>query len=131
LRFGPAPATVPDMVTWEEFSHARPELARAGRALIYQFGVGLAFLATIRGDGGPRVHPMCPLITEDGLFALLVPSPKRDDLRAQFLTERRMEALPPGFADHESFEFGIQRCLHTMTTGHGDPSPRHEVSRAP
>lgn len=146
----------------------RPELARAGRALTYQFGVGLAFLATIRVDGGPRVHPMCPLITEDGLFALLVPSPKRDDLRrdgryamhsfpaddnedafyltgaawgvedrgverdlrAQFLAERRMEAPPAGFADHEPFEFGIERCLHTVTTGHGDPSPRHEVWRA-
>jgi hypothetical protein len=25
--------------------------------------VGLAFVATVRPDGGPRVHPMCPVIT--------------------------------------------------------------------
>jgi hypothetical protein len=48
--------------------------------MMYQFGVGLAFLATVRSDGGPRVHPMCPLIAESGLFAFLIPSPKREDL---------------------------------------------------
>lgn len=47
---------------------------------MYQYGVGLAFLATVRADGGPRVHPMCPLISESGLFAFLIPSPKRADL---------------------------------------------------
>jgi len=48
--------------------------------LLYQYGVGLAFLATTRDDGGPRVHPMCPLLTESELYAFIVPSPKRDDL---------------------------------------------------
>jgi hypothetical protein len=52
-------------------------------------------------------------------------------LRSQFLAERGMDAPPTGFADHQPFEFGIERCLHTATTGHGDPSPRHEVWRAP
>jgi hypothetical protein len=47
------------MLTWAEFAHARPELAEAGRRLLYQFGVGLGFLATVRADGGPRLHPMC------------------------------------------------------------------------
>jgi hypothetical protein len=32
------------MLTWAEFAHARPELAEAGRRLLYQFGVGLGFL---------------------------------------------------------------------------------------
>jgi hypothetical protein len=36
----------------------RPDLADASRALLYQFGVGLAFLSTVRPDGGPRVHPV-------------------------------------------------------------------------
>jgi len=58
----------------------RPDLAEAGRALFYQFGVGLGFLGTVRPDGGPRLHPVCPLITDDGLYAFVVPSPKRDDL---------------------------------------------------
>jgi len=68
------------LTTWGEFAAQRPDLAQAGRGLLYQFGVGLAFLATIRADGAPRVHPMCPLVTEDGLYAFIVPSPKRNDL---------------------------------------------------
>src|SRR5262249_37368983 len=31
-------------------------------------------------DGGPRVHPVCPILVEDGLFALLLVSPKLGDL---------------------------------------------------
>ncbi|MEX0753653.1 MAG: pyridoxamine 5'-phosphate oxidase [Actinomycetota bacterium] len=68
------------MVDWGSFKAARPDLADAGAALLYQYGVGLAFLATVRADGGPRVHPMCPVIHDEGLFALIVPSPKRSDL---------------------------------------------------
>jgi hypothetical protein len=55
-------------------------MAEEGRALLYDVGVGLGFLATVRPDGGPRVHPMCPLVNEDGLFAFIVPSPKLRDL---------------------------------------------------
>jgi hypothetical protein len=68
------------MVTWGELAEARPDLAEAGQALLYQLGVGLAFLATTRRDGAPRVHPMCPILHDDGLYAFIVPSPKRDDL---------------------------------------------------
>lgn len=69
------------MATWQELRSDRPDLADAGRELLYQFGVGLAFLGTVRPDGGPRLHPICPLFADDRLFAFLVPSPKRDDLR--------------------------------------------------
>ena len=67
-------------VRWGEFASLRPDLADAERRLLYQFGVGLAFLGTTRSDGGPRVHPMCPLLTDSDLYAFIVPSPKRDDL---------------------------------------------------
>jgi hypothetical protein len=68
------------MATWSDFEEQRPDLAGAGRKLLYQFGVGLAFLSTVRPDGGPRVHPMCPVFVSGRLFALIVPSPKRRDL---------------------------------------------------
>ena len=68
------------MAQWDEFSRLRPDLAQAGANLFYQFGPGLAFLATSRPDGGPRLHPMCPLLTSVALFAFIVPSPKREDL---------------------------------------------------
>jgi hypothetical protein len=69
------------MKTWNEFAGLRPDLAEPGRALLYQFGVGLGFLATTRPDGGPRLHPMCPILTGRGAFAFIVPSPKQRDLR--------------------------------------------------
>jgi hypothetical protein len=69
------------MLTWAEFRETRPDLADAGQSLFYQFGgVGLGFLGTVRIDGGPRVHPMCPVIMDDGIYAMLVPSPKLQDL---------------------------------------------------
>jgi hypothetical protein len=68
-------------VTWIEFARARPDLAEAGRELFYKFGVGLGYLATVRKDGAPRLHPVCPLIVEGGLYMLVIPSRKRDDLR--------------------------------------------------
>lgn len=69
------------MVTWKAFAEAAPELAQVGRALLNQFGVGLAFLATVRADGAPRLHPVCPVLSEDRLFVLITAtSPKRLDL---------------------------------------------------
>ena len=69
------------MVTWKEFAAAEPGLADVGGSLLFQFKVGLAFLATTRKDGGPRLHPVCPVISNDRLFVLVTPaSPKRDDL---------------------------------------------------
>jgi hypothetical protein len=69
------------MITWAEFSSRRPDLASMGRAMFYQHGLGLGFLATVRRDGGPRVHPICPILSDTELYALIVPGPKLDDLR--------------------------------------------------
>ena len=69
------------MLTWGELRAARPDLAETGRALLYQVGVGLGYLATVRADGGPRVHPVCPILTDDGIYLFVVSSPKRADLR--------------------------------------------------
>ena len=62
------------MISWSDFKAQQPDLARQGADLLYHFGVGLAFLATVRADGGPRLHPMCPLLAETGLYAFIVPS---------------------------------------------------------
>jgi hypothetical protein len=158
-------STLLTVTTWGEFAAARPDLAEAGRDLLYQFGVGLAFLATVRSDGGPRVHPICPLLTDVGIYAFVIPSPKQGDLRRdrryslhsfprpddedalyltgratlidygqlrsslsdQFVSERTLFAVPPPAAADALFEFDIERCLLTRTTGHGDPNPKHVV----
>ncbi|WP_433217882.1 hypothetical protein ACQP00_10940 [Dactylosporangium sp. CS-047395] len=68
------------MLSWGRFRRSAPDLAAAGRALLYRSGVGLAYLGTVRADGGPRVHPVSPLLVEDGLYLLLMVSPKLEDL---------------------------------------------------
>jgi hypothetical protein len=68
------------MVSWSGFATQQPDMAGDGRSLLYRHGVGLAFLGTVGTNGQPRVHPVCPLITDDGLFAFIVPSPKQRDL---------------------------------------------------
>jgi hypothetical protein len=49
------------MARWADLENEAPAIAEKGHALLYQYGIGLAFLATIRGDGGPRLHPICRL----------------------------------------------------------------------
>jgi hypothetical protein len=34
----------------------------------------------VRRDGGPRVHPVCPVVSPAGLHVLVLPGPKRADL---------------------------------------------------
>src|SRR5919108_6625192 len=69
------------MKRWHEFAEERPDIAEAGHALIYQFRVGLGYLATVRRDGGPRLHPVCPVIANGGLYVFIGnQSPKLRDL---------------------------------------------------
>lgn len=48
--------------------------------LLHQYGPGLGYLATVRADGGPRVHPVSPVVHDGRLYCFIVASPKRDDL---------------------------------------------------
>ncbi|HET8660860.1 MAG TPA: hypothetical protein VFM55_17890 [Micromonosporaceae bacterium] len=69
------------MATWDDLERSEPELAQAGRRLLFQPGVGFGYLATVRADGGPRVHPVMPLLADGRLQVFVVPSPKLADLR--------------------------------------------------
>lgn len=67
------------MATWTEFSQQAPEFAAFGAQCLG--GNGVAYLATLRPDGGPRVHPVTPIIGEE-LFLFMEPtSPKGGDLQ--------------------------------------------------
>ena len=83
------------MITWTEFEQYQPFLADAGRTQIYQFGIGLAFVATVRPDGGPRVHPVCPVISVAGLHLLIKAGPKQEDLRRDGRYALHSETCPP------------------------------------
>lgn len=67
------------MTTWAEFAAAEPELA----AFVSERMHGApSYLATLRANGAPRVHPVTPVFTDDGLFVFMEPtSPKGSDLR--------------------------------------------------
>ena len=83
------------MITWTDFHRQQPALADAGRRQFYQFGIGLAFLATVRPDGAPRVHPVCPVIGDAGLHLLIVTGPKQQDLRRDGRYALHSEMCPP------------------------------------
>ena len=68
------------MATWADFETGAPDMAATGRRLIYRRPVGEAFLATVRGDALPRLHPIYVAVLEGRLFAFVLPSPKATDL---------------------------------------------------
>ncbi len=68
------------MSTWQEFAAAAPELAAFGERRFREAEV--AYLATVRPDGSPRVHPVTPVLCEGNLYLFMEPtSPKSQDLR--------------------------------------------------
>jgi hypothetical protein len=83
------------MITWSEFERINPALAAAGRAQLYQIPIGLGFLATVRPDGGPRVHPVCPILSSAGLHVLIVSGPKQADLGRDGRFALHSETCPP------------------------------------
>jgi hypothetical protein len=84
------------MATWAQLERAAPEVAavaervwpgvtRLHRGEAIPEGMhafDLSYLATVRRDGGPRVHPFCPILADGRLFAAIArSSPKGWDLR--------------------------------------------------
>jgi hypothetical protein len=92
------------MASWSEFAADEPRLARSIRHLIQQYGPGLGYLATVRADGGPRVHPVSPVITDEGLFCFVVDSPKRRDLERD--GRYALHSFPPEDSDDEAYLAG-------------------------
>jgi general stress protein 26 len=66
-------------MSWKILETQNPELASFGAARLHG---KVAYLATLRKDGAPRVHPMTPIIGEGHFFVFMEPtSPKGHDLR--------------------------------------------------
>ena len=81
-------------VIWSLFREGAPALAGFGQQRLYG---RIAYLATTRPDGSPRVHPVSPTVTEDHLFVYMEPtSPKVQDLRRD-----PRYALHCGVEDHD------------------------------
>lgn len=66
-------------MSWQLLEEQQPELAAFGSE---RLNGKVAYLATVRKDGSPRVHPMTPIIGQGRLFVFMEPtSPKGHDLR--------------------------------------------------
>jgi hypothetical protein len=70
------------MTTWSDLEAAAPDLAAAGRRLLGRRGAGEALIATVRGEGLPRIHPINVEVVDGNLYAFLLPSAKRGDLES-------------------------------------------------
>jgi hypothetical protein len=98
------------MPRWADVVRANPDLAEAGMRLLYHHGVGLGYLATIRKDGGPRLHPVCPVVDSDGLYVFVGNhSPKVHDL----LRDGRfaLHSFPIPDKDDEFYVAGVARVV--------------------
>ena len=106
---------------WGEFAAAQaPELAEAGRRLLYQHGPGLGYLATVRPDGGPRVHPVCPHVAEARLWVFVGhASPKRFDLQRD--PRYALHTFPCVDVDDEFFVTGEADAARRCGDGGDDP----------
>jgi nitroimidazol reductase NimA-like FMN-containing flavoprotein (pyridoxamine 5'-phosphate oxidase superfamily) len=64
---------------WSKLETQSPDIAEFSKMRLHG---KVAYLATIRKDGAPRVHPFTPIIDEGHFFVFMEPtSPKGNDLR--------------------------------------------------
>ncbi len=148
------------MATWAEFAAAAPEMALAGRQLLYRTETGQALLGTVRGAGAPRIHPIYVAILESRLVAFILNSPKAADLAQdgrfalhahqdpntphEFLvrgharpiddeTERTPFAAAWYFeasTEYRLFEFEIEHAIFGQRAGPDDWPPRYRSWRS-
>lgn len=85
------------MVTWAELEAAAPDLAGAGRSLLYRDGSGRALLATVRGGSLPRIHPISVGIVGERLYAFINRSAKGLDLEldGRYALHAHLDPLEP------------------------------------
>jgi len=124
------------MITWTQFEQRQPALAAAGREHFYQWGVGLGFLATVRKDGGPRVHPVCVVLSPAGLHISIIAGPKLHDLRRDARYALHSETFAPPREDDGFAVFGTAREVRDAGTraivndqviaDHGHPWPDYD-----
>ena len=65
-------------MSWHKLETENPELAQIGQT---RLNGQVAYLATTRANGAPRVHPVTPIVGAGKLFVFMEPtSPKGKDL---------------------------------------------------
>jgi nitroimidazol reductase NimA-like FMN-containing flavoprotein (pyridoxamine 5'-phosphate oxidase superfamily) len=129
---------------WQDVATSRPDLAAAGEILLRTFTVG--YLATVRGDGAPRVHPVTVTIHDGGLYVCTIAATRKSaDLRRD--GRYALHAFPrfpteTGWSDEEFMVGGraveitdaARRsgvlAVHNDTVADGDPLWELGIDRA-
>ncbi len=109
--------------SWSVFAAAEPALAETGRELLYRGApIANAFLATVAPDGGPRLHPVCPVLANGELWLFVVNmSPKYRDLVRNGRYALHAMPLPQG---------GEEFYIRGAVTEVADPATRAEITAA-
>jgi Pyridoxamine 5'-phosphate oxidase len=93
-------------MSWHLLAEAAPALAGFGEARLHD---QIAYLATIRPDGSPRLHPVRPIVSAGRLFVFMEPtSPKGHDLRHDGRYVLHCSATDPGGQPWELHEFCVE-----------------------
>jgi hypothetical protein len=109
------------MASWRAFEAPAPALAAFGAE---RLTTAPAYLATLRLNGTPRVHPVAPFVGGGRLFVFMEPtSPKALDLR-----EREWYALHNGVPD--TFGTGGEFFISGQASLLEDPQLRTIASEA-
>lgn len=109
------------MTNWGTVVASEPELAAF---VAERLRAAPSYLATARASGAPRVHPVTPIFTDDGVYLFMEPtSPKGNDLR-----RRGWFALHNGVPDNAGTggEASVAGTAHPVD----DPSVRAIVVAA-
>ena len=123
------------MPTWYKFAQASPALAALGERMLRigkdkpagSLAGGLAYLATIRKDGGPRIHPISPALIDGRLYAFILHhSPKKHDLLRDGRYALHSWPYPMDEQNYKDDEF----YLSGMAAWIDDPALRGAVAEA-
>ena len=106
------------MKSWNEFDSEEPELAKSGRKMLFttRAHVGQAFLATLRKDGAPRLHPVALVFSNNHLYVFISPtSPKCADLKRD--GRYALQAFPPPENENgnEFYLSGTAECIQDQS----------------
>jgi hypothetical protein len=86
-------------------------------------------------DGYYAMHCFPPAQNEDAFYftgraVAHSDGALRSTIAQVLFDERKISSPPPAFENEGLFEFLIDSCLLTRTTGHGDYNPQHTVWKA-
>ncbi len=113
------------MKSWKDFSLENLELSDLGKHLLLHTRqcVGLGFIATLRKDGAPRLHPVSLVFFDDHLYVFIPSkSPKCADLKRDGRYAVQAFPLPQNECGAEFYISGVaQRIV--------DPTIRRDIIR--